>query len=281
MTVMVKYHFVCDGSVKYSFMHDDVDVATIRADAASGTIRYVSVLDPVHMPLLTVDEDGDVDQDRFRGWWFFRSMGVEDNRPLLLRSGALSLSDHYWVRPEGSDIGWADMNHFDNDFRYDLGDLLFGSPVDRDSMGLASPDITTEGNLRKRWRIVDGTRCLIKGGSGESLQEPLNERVASLIMDALGIDHVRYDVIWDDGRPYSVCPDFVDGDTEFISAFHVNRSMENRDGVSVYAHYVRCCAENGLDIVPALDRMIVVDYITVNNDRHMNNFGIIRDPRTL
>lgn len=200
MTVMVKYHFVCDSSVKYRLMHDDVDVATIRADAESGVIRHVSVLDPTHMPPSTVDDDGDVGQDRFREWWygrsisdtrsgvwwFFRFMGVQDNRPLLLRSGALSLSDHYWVRPEGSDLGWADVNLFDNDPPCDVGDLLFGAPVDRCSVDLASPDITTEGNLRKRWGIIDGGRCLIKGGSGESLQEPLSEKIASLIMDSLG-----------------------------------------------------------------------------------------------
>ena len=37
----------------------------------------------------------------------------------------------------------------------------------------------------------------------------------------------------------------------------------------------------GIDIVPFLDRMIVVDYIMANGDRHLNNFGLIRDPDTL
>lgn len=113
------------------------------------------------------------------------------------------------------------------------------------------------------------------------MQEPLNEVIASRIMDALGVDHVKYDLIWDGRRPYSVCPDFVDDETEFISAFHVFRSMKNHDNSSVHAHYVRCCSENGLDVVPALDRMIVVDFLTANNDRHMNNFGIILDPHSL
>ena len=85
---------------------------------------------------------------------------------------ALSLSDHYWVKPVGSDLAWREVNYFDNDFSDDVGDVLFGRSVQEGSIDLSSPDITSEGNLKKRWRIIDGQRCLIKGGSGESLQEP-------------------------------------------------------------------------------------------------------------
>ena len=36
-----------------------------------------------------------------------------------------------------------------------------------------------------------------------------------------------------------------------------------------------------MDIVPSLDRMIVLDYIIANEDRHFNNFGLLRDANTL
>ena len=280
----------------YRLMHDDVEVASFEVDTSSGAIvGKVSVQDLDHMPLSTVVKGQFVDTARFKEWWFgrsipssrsdircfFDSLDVPNNAPLLIRSMALSLSDHYWVKPAGSNLTWSDVNYFDNAFSDDVGDILFGNPVQEGSIDFSSPDITSEGNLKKRWRIIDGQRCLIKGGSGESLQEPLNEVIASRIMDALGVDHVKYDLIWDGRRPYSVCLDFVDDETEFISAFHVFRSMKNHDNSSVYAHYVRCCSENGLDVVPALDRMIVVDFLTANNDRHMNNFGIIRDPHSL
>lgn len=280
----------------YRLMHDDVEVASFEVDTSSGVIvGKVSVQDLDHMPLSTVVKGQFVDTARFKEWWFgrsipssrsdircfFDSLDVPNNAPLLIRSLALSLSDHYWVKPAGSNLTWSDVNYFDNAFSDDVGDILFGNPVQEGSIDFSSPDITSEGNLKKRWRIIDGQRCLIKGGSGESLQEPLNEVIASRIMDALGVDHVKYDLIWDGRRPYSVCSDFVDDETEFISAFHVFRSMKNHDNSSVYAHYVRCCSENGLDVVPALDRMIVVDFLTANNDRHMNNFGIIRDPHSL
>ena len=41
------------------------------------------------------------------------------------------------------------------------------------------------------------------------------------------------------------------------------------------------CAELGIDIIPAMNRMIVVDYIIANEDRHLNNFGLVREAESL
>nr|WP_245746201.1 hypothetical protein [Evansella caseinilytica] len=52
--------------------------------------------------------------------------------------------------------------------------------------------------------------------------------------------------------------------------------------MSVYQHYINCCDALGIPgIVNALDRMIVVDYLIANEDRHQNNFGVIRNTETL
>lgn len=52
--------------------------------------------------------------------------------------------------------------------------------------------------------------------------------------------------------------------------------------VSVYQHYVNCCEALGITgIVEALDQMMVVDYLIANEDRHQNNFGVIRHAETL
>ena len=69
------------------------------------------------------------------------------------------------------------------------------APLDR-SMKLAgqaftikgAPDITTDGDLKKRWKIVDGKRCLIKGGSNPFRQQPFNE--VEKRFKAMGFDRV-------------------------------------------------------------------------------------------
>ena len=50
----------------------------------------------------------------------------------------------------------------------------------------------------------------------------------------------------------------------------------------MYQHFINCCEALGIkDTVPFLDRMIVLDYIIANEDRHLNNFGLLRNAQTL
>ena len=50
----------------------------------------------------------------------------------------------------------------------------------------------------------------------------------------------------------------------------------------MYQHFLNCCEELGIsDVVPFLDRMIVLDYIIANEDRHLNNFGALKNAETL
>lgn len=162
-----------------------------------------------------------------------------------------------------------------------MGDLLFGDPPDKDTIDPSSPDNTTEGNLRKRWSIVDDRRILLKHGSRPVYQEPFNEVIASEILELLDIPHVPYGLVRLGGDILSSCRDFVDTDTEFISAYRAMKTRKQRNDESRYGFFVSVCADQGLDAVPFLDRMLSFDYLIANTDRHLNNFGIIRDATTL
>ena len=94
-------------------------------------------------------------------------------------------------------------------FSDDVGNILFGKGSSNDNMSLMSPDNTSDGWLKKKWKIMDGKRCLIKGGSGATQQEPHNEVLASSIMKRLDIPHVEYSLLIEDDYPYSVCEDFI------------------------------------------------------------------------
>ena len=96
----------------------------------------------------------------------YARLGRESTEYLILKCYALSLSDHYWLRPMGSAINWSDVNFFENDFSRDVGEMLFGrEPADKKRINLMSPDNTSEGWLKKKWIITDGERKLVKGGS--------------------------------------------------------------------------------------------------------------------
>lgn len=277
-----------------TIMHRDEEVARAGFDEDLGLIvGDVEVLDADLLPMGTRGEDGRLDRPGLKRWWERRCVpptrdGAKDLRdrfdvPLCsfpFRSMGLSLSDQYWVLTDGSDAEWSDVDFFGNGFSDDVGDLLFSGLL-RDDVDFRSPDCTTTGNLRKRWRIVDGERRLIKAAAGPYRQEPVNEVVATVLMKSQGIECTHYELVTEEGRLCSSCPDFIDQGTELCTAAQVVMTAARPDGMSLYNHYVGCCRSHGLDIVPDMDRMIVTDFLMANRDRHLNNFGIIRDAETL
>ena len=283
--------------MKCTLMHRRAEVAKLELDDETGIIRKIeSVMSAEHLPVGVPVKDGIADRHELNKWWADRSipasrsgvrealetLNLTDTKILLIRCFGLSLSDQYWIRPEGTGLTWEKINFFDNPFSDDMGDVLFGKPNKAEDFDFSSPDNTSDGYLKKRWKIANGKRCLIKGGSNLERQQPFNEVIASKIMDRLGIDHVPYNIIWEDGEPYSVCEDFVTRDTELISAWRIIQTQKKDNSTSVYQHFVNCCKSLGAPgVVPALDRMIVLDYIIANEDRHLNNFGLLRNAETL
>lgn len=284
--------------MKYTLMHKNIVVADLELDRETGYILKIEkVTHPQHLPVGVLIKKGVPDRAALNEWWIDRSipasrsgvrkalemMNLPNTKVLLTRCFGLSLSDQYWIKPQSRDISWESVNFFDHDFSEDIGDVLWGKPLDKDDFDYHSPDNTSDGCLKKRWKIIDGKRCLLKSGSAPFLQQPFNEVIASVVMDRLNIPHIPYMVVFDDdGEPYSICEDFVTRDTELVSAWRVMQTMKKDNSTSVYQHYLNCCEMLGVkDIVHAMDQMIVVDYIIANEDRHQNNFGLVRDANTL
>ena len=114
--------------------------------------------------------------------------------------------------------------------------------------------------------------------------EGLINTIAAAFGMAMGDVGVQIsNVIWNTMRaPYSVCEDFITGDTELIPAWRIMQIQKQDNSTSRYQHFSNCCEALGIhDVIPYLDRMIVLDYIIANEDRHLNNFGVIRNAETL
>jgi hypothetical protein len=72
-------------------------------------------------------------------------------------------------------------------------------------------------------------------------------------------------------------------DIEFIEAIRVYYTKEpSYFENSKYKHYCDCALRLGVsNIVPILDRMMLLDYFILNHDRHFKNFGILRNSQNL
>ena len=210
------------------------------------------------------------------------NLGVASIEELLLKSYGLSLSDCYWIKDCNSNITWEDINFFDNDFEYEGYLEATYSDTVSSKISLISPNNTTDGMISKAWIIDNGIRKLIKGTYTSSNQEPINEYITTKICNRLNIECVNYKIDIYKNRLVSVCDNVLNGNEEFISAYDVFTSKKKDNQLNDYTHYVNILESYGIkDVKKKLSDMYLVDYIMMNYDRHMKNYGVIRDVNTL
>lgn len=111
-----------------------------------------------------------------------------------------------------------------------------------------------------------------------SVKKSMNEVIASLIAEKLGIDHAIYSLVEEHDDICSYSENFVSPDTDLVPISQILKAFKKRTDISEYEFYIDCCEKLGIsDIRQNLEKMIVPDYILRNEDRHLNNFGLIRN----
>ena len=212
-------------------------------------------------------------------------LNINSPEELLNKSFGLSLSDQYWLKPYDSDIKYDDINFFDHDF--DSADFLEATFTNKsftitNEEALKTPNNTTDGMLKKTWIIENGKRFLLKGGYKNEILQPFNEVLASEICERLGFSHVSYSIDIIKDRIVSKCECLTTKDTEIIPAYQIIYGNKKNKNILDYENYINILVENGIkNAREKLENMYVLDFIIMNEDRHLNNFGIIRDVNTL
>ena len=80
----------------------------------------------------------------------------------------------------------------------------------------------------------------------------------------------------------SKCPCFITKDTELITCYQIRNNMIRHNDYNDYEDYIKKLENNGINNPrEKIENMFILDYLIMNEDRHLNNFGIIRDVNTL
>ena len=278
-------------------MHKEEAVAILSAKLDNFRLLTISeLLKPEHLPFSLTENTYNT---QFSNWLKGRTIPDERKKPigqpsefdpdpyeLLSFCFGFSLSDHYWIKPEELQVSWKEHNFFEHPFPEWMGKLLVYHQSSSRKEELKSPDNSTGGNLPKFWKIIDGTRFLFKAGSNPFFQEPINEEIASLLFRKLEIPHVDYETVnlayinkKKDPEYYSMCKCFTNTELELISCDEI---IQHFQVALTYSNFIECCLKLGIeDIRKRVDQMIVADFILANQDRHTNNFGLLRDSSTL
>lgn len=258
-------------------------------DNASITMLY-DVIDETHMPIML--QDGGFTIENVNKWAMQRKIpetreGLAEARQSFrgfeYYHNMFSLSDQYWFQFTQKE-NWKKLNFFTNTYQHETG-KIFLKPWEVDSKLLkeANPDLTTNGVLKKRWIQQDnGISYLVKAGSKKYNQNPISEVLTTMFLEKLNIiPFVRYELVVDGLKICSKCQNFIDANTEFVPVSQVYYKKERkRDRETVYDHIVTQSVAYGLNeqyVKKYLDTMIAADYVIHNSDRHLNNFGYIRE----
>ena len=282
----------------YILKHKDINVAALSINEEGNILSIKEVFVPEHLPLSCLTEDKKINSKRLIQWWNERGIPASrenfmavmneiraaGKNSLLLECNGLSLTDHYWVADEKDVRKWKAVNFYENDFDNAIGELFFNKKKQDKIYGRNTPDISSDGNLRKRWIVgQDKKRFLLKAGKSPYMQEPVNEVIATIFCECLDIPHVKYSLEWEGDNPVSKCPNMTDTNIEFIEAIRVYYTKEpSFFENNKYKHYCNCALKLGVkNNIEMMDKMIVLDYLLLNHDRHFKNFGILRNSQTL
>ena len=292
--------------MKYILMNKNTEVLVAEYNEVSKFFDRIIEVKNIHYAPYIIEgiyEEGDENSNALKtnlSEWF-KGRGIPSSRDkldlllhrlnidtpseLLDKVFGLSLSDQYWIKPYNSDITYDDVNFFDNDFDYAPfleASLSLNSKVVTKEASLKTPNNTTDGMLKKAWVIEDGVRYLLKGGYKTDVLQPFNEVLASMICDRLGFSHVPYTLTTYKDQVVSKCPCFITRNTELITAYQIKNNMKRYDSREDYETYIKKLEEEGIDNARIkMENMYILDYLIMNEDRHLNNFGIIRDVNTL
>ena len=193
---------------------------------------------------------------------------------IIKLSFGLSLNDSYWCVPEGFKGRFSEFNLYENTFNKALSLIAYtGFGSVRPSGFSSSPEFTTNGNLRKAWRKVNGKILLYKGGSSGASNtgnEPYSEYYATQIASAMHVNHVPYNIArWKD-EICGTCGLFSNIDHSFVPA---HRFFPKLRLMGIAAELKKM----GDAFYQPFCDMIVFDALVCNTDRHLGNFGLMID----
>lgn len=278
----------------YELMHKYEKVCLLDIDEIGAVTKVEKVFDENLLPL-----GGNQSATALKTWWARRAVPItqahvnrllekmnKTNQAFLTDNLGLSMTDHYWICPVGIHLEWGQINFYENDFLDGFADQMFSEQANP-NISERVPGCSSQGDLIKKWLVQDGKRFLMKGNTGNFSQQSLNEVLATEIHKRQAQQpYVEYKVVPHPTEDQLCCISeaFTSEKLEFIPAIDVINSQKKRNEISYYEHFISICEQHGLkteQVREFLEYVILTDFIISNTDRHLNNFGILRDGDTL
>lgn len=193
----------------------------------------------------------------------------KDDISTVIHVNGATITDNYWIKPIGSNLTYDNIK-FDNDYFSLLALKGTYDSFNRaaNSKHTKTPELTNIGSFEKCWRLIDGKWWMYKIANH-------NEQFSELFTYELGIAIGMNMAIYERGNGCIKSLDFTNGASiNFEPAFAF--MGDNEDYEDVVKKLQGLCPE----AIPDYIRMIFLDAVVANPDRHTSNFGLMRDIKT-
>lgn len=205
---------------------------------------------------------------------FFIAANIRSIEGFINVTHCTSLNDTFWVCEQDSTLKWKDVSLYCNDF----DELTSEAAINGCSVGslsIPSPELTTNGLYAKCWIKENNKPFLLKRSSETYKREAFCELYASQIAKEICNSYVPYELVFYKGDYASKCPSFTTEDIGFVSMF----SLLNRPSNIDLSDVISFVSENR--VLDDMKRMLILDALILNEDRHYGNFGFLVDNDTL
>ena len=167
-----------------------------------------------------------------------------DDLTTVIKVNAVTITDNYWIKPFDSELTYQDVR-FTDDYFSVLALKGSYSSFNRvaNSKRTKTPELTNIGSFEKCWKLIDGKWWMYKTATHDELFSEL--------------------FIYHDNASVNFEPAF-----SFMG--------DNEDYEEVFSKLEELCPQAKADFV----KMIFLDTIVANPDRHTANFGLLRDIKT-
>lgn len=191
-----------------------------------------------------------------------------DEIDLVLRVNAATVTDNYWCREKDSPLMYKDLD-LTNDYLADSA--LFGvfKEVPNVGVNLNTPELTNIGSFEKCWKF-DGDSWLILKRAHHL--EMFSELFVYELGKKLGYDMAEYKYHSDSK---TICSkDFTES---IYNLEPINSLVEDNVDYDVVANVLN---KLGSDFIKDYLKIIFMDALVMNPDRHEFNLGLLRDSET-
>ena len=193
----------------------------------------------------------------------------KDDVSTVVHVNGATITDNYWIREIGSNLTYNDVKFSDDYFsnlalkgNYDSFNRAANSKRSK------TPELTNVGSFEKCWKLRDGKWWMYKKATHD-------EMFSELFIYELGKKLGMNMAVYERGEGFIKSLDFTDSASvnfEPASSF----MGDNEDYFDVVNALEKICPR----AIPDYIRMIFMDTICANPDRHTNNFGLLRDTQT-